>query len=776
MADASHEADAPPPVPGFWRLGWLLFMQPLTLHRLFAAWGMEDDPSLWKLRGRLREGDLVARALVARLGGWLLLVMPVSMVVVAGGVALAGLPVDWGSVALGIIGGVAGGIALGADFGINFSVAGSLAGGIALGVAGSFAEGDAFGVVVGGALGCAVGFAISAAGPIAFGIAGDALVVIAGGTAAGTLLGLLIPGTAGRIAYSAAFLFAFFRLLLYPAEFTLSTAFRLAVWLQPASLPRLSFYLPYRYHELIYLPLPFLTSFLIRLGEEHPVEGRRALAEAASSLGQRGRARRALVELQARSLERAARERQYASAAALSLPFLPRRESLHPWSEPEIASDQLRLITFDSIATAAQDLVAARSTGSHHQRNQALTRARKELERTLDLLASTRLRDGRRFLLVVKAWLDRVADEEAALAALEREQPQVPLVFVAGVPLTPADESLFVGRRDLVRLLDQDLTAERPVPLVLLGLRRMGKSTLLNFLPRLLGTGTRVVHLDFQGLSGNPLRGEPHRWVAAEVAAALAGQGIEARPLEAAPWGATLDWLAELEEPLTTADRRLLIALDEVEGLERGIREGWSDPAFLDFLRAAGDRLHRSRFLLVTAHPFSRLGPHWSDRLISARTRRIEPLAEEEARALLTQPVAGFPDIYPPGGVERLLGETACHPYLLQLTAYDLTRRLNEASRLKATDDDLTAALDQALEENNLFQNLWDDLTTTERRLLEALARGEELPEAAGEASEVLSQARRELAREQLILRRSEGWRVAVPLFSRWVREIGAAG
>lgn len=542
--------------------------------------------------------------------------------------------------------------------------------------------------------------------------------------------------------------------------------------LRPPYLPRFASYLPYRHHELICLPLPFLAGFLVRLGEEYPADGRQALNEAAASLGQKAPAWRALVELQARSLERAARERQYASAAALALPFLPGRENLHslgaPQNEAELASAQLRLITINSIATAAQDLEAARSTGNHHQRRQALTRARKELERTLDLLTSTWIREGRRLLLVVKTWLDRVADEETALAALERKSPQVPLVFVAGVPLTSSDESLFVGRTDLVRLLNQDLAAERPVPLVLLGQRRMGKSTLLNFLPRLLGTGTRVVRLDCQGLSGNSLRGEPHRWVAAEVAAVF-----DREPPKEPAWGATLDWLAALEEPLAASGRRLLIALDEVEGLERGIKEGWSDPAFLDFLRAAGDRLHRIRFLLVTAHPFSRLGPHWSDRLISAQTRRIEPLAEEEARTLLTRPVAGFPDIYPPGGVEHLLAATACHPYLLQLTAYDLTRRLNDAGRLKATDDDLTAALDRALEENNLFQNLWDDLTATEQRLMAALARGEEQT-AAG--ADELSQARRDLAREQLIRQDAEGWRVAVPLFGRWIREIGVAG
>ena len=796
MADVLHGSDAPPPVPGFWRLGWLLFMQPLTLHRLFGDWGLENDPSLWELRGRLREGDSVAQALVARLGGWLLLVMPLSTVVVASILNLAGRPFDWLALAIGVAEGVGAGVVIGVVIG----VAGGVASGVCLGTLESFAlysteaardvtpgvaADAAGGVAVGVASGVAVGLSLSVFISVRKGVPSSIIRNVVSGVAFGVVFGIAIiimssvaDGIAFGITASITFPLAFYRLPLYPAELTLIAALRLIARLRPASLSRLASHLPYRYHELSSLPLPFLAGFLVRLGEEHPAEGRRALAEAAASLGQKRPAHRALTELQARSLERAARERQYASAAALSLPFLPGRESLHssgyPRSEFELASAQLGLITINSIAAAAQDLVSVRSTGSYHQRRQALTRARKELERTLDLLTSTRLRDGRRFLLVVKAWLDRVADEEAALAALEKESPQVPLVFIAGVPITPADESLFVGRRDLVRLLDQDLAAERPVPLVLLGQRRMGKSTLLNFLPRLLGTGTRVVSLNFQGLSGNPLRGEPHCWVAAEVAKSLADASP---PPEKASWGATLDWLSALEETLASSDLRMLIALDEVEGLERGIREEWSDPAFLDFLRAAGDRLRRIRFLLVTAHPFSRLGPHWSDRLISAQTRRIEPLAEEEARALLTRPVTGFPDIYPPGGVEHLLTETACHPYLLQLTAYLLTRRLNEAGRLKATDDDLTAALDQALEENTLFQYLWDDLSATEQRLMAALARGEEPTAAAGEAAETLSQARRELTREQLIQRSNEGegWRVAVPLFARWIREIGSA-
>jgi uncharacterized protein len=795
MADERKQIGLPPPVPGFWHLGWLLFMQPLVLHRLYVTWGFEGDPSLMGLWRRMREGDPVVRELVARLGGWIFLSLPVGALTTAGSLSLLDLPVDWRVVAFGVLVCVAYGVAGGIFYGLGAGVALSFVGGIAGGLGSNFTHGFLQGSTVVVAAGIAAAVASGLALGVGLGVGkgvrrGDAF-GLGSGLGAGVVSGVLMGGSVGArggmslglavgIAVGVAFFLGLFRLPLYPLELALTAALRLATRLRPAALPRLSSYLPYHHHDLIYLPLPFLEGLLVWLGEEHPAKGRRALADAAASLGQKGPARRALGELQARSLERAARERQYASAAVLSLPFLPGREGLSssgdPRSDLELASAQTGWISINSIAAAAQDLVAARSTGSHHQRRQAVTRARKELERTLDLLASTRLRNGRRFLLVVQAWLDRVTDEEAELAALERERPQVPLVFVAGVPLTSADESLFVGRRNLARLLDQDLAAERPVPLVLVGQRRMGKSTLLNFLPRLLGTGTRVVRLDFQGISGHPLRGEPHRWLAADVAATLAREGIETQPLEAAPWGATLDWLTALEEPLTTANRRLLIALDEVEGLERGIREGWGDPAFLDFLRAAGDRLRRIRFLLVTAHPFSRLGPHWSDRLISAQTRRIEPLAEEEARTLLTRPVAGFPDIYPPGGVERLLGETACHPYLLQLTAYDLTRRLNEAGCLKATDDDLTAALDQALEENNLFQNLWDDLAVAEQRLMAALARGERLLEAAGESSETLNKARRDLAREQLIRQGAEGWQVAVPLFARWIREIGAIG
>ncbi|MDY7093172.1 MAG: hypothetical protein SX243_09395 [Acidobacteriota bacterium] len=406
-----------------------------------------------------------------------------------------------------------------------------------------------------------------------------------------------------------------------------------------------------------------------------------------------------------------------------------------------------------------------------------MRKSRRRLQGEVDTLtaAPSISRAQRRFLPVLRTWLGVVEDEEADLARLERDSPQVPLVFVPGAPVSQTEQSLFVGREDVAQQLDQDLATERPVPLVLLGQRRLGKSTLVNFLPRLLGTGTRVVARSFQGLSGEELKDQPHRLIELEVQTELMKAGLRelASPPGSSAWSKTLRWLESLEEPLEARQLRLLVAIDEVEGLERGIKDGWGDPSFLDFVRAAGDRLLRTRFLLITAQPFSRLGPHWSDRLISAQIRRLKPLEEEDARRLLTEPVPNFPDIYPDGGVERLIEATGCHPYLLQLTAYQLVQRLNTAQRLKATDDDLTAALDRALEENNLFQNLWDDFTEAERQLMAAMARGGDWETS---PTTELNRARTDLARE-LYIRKSadeDSWQISVPLFAEWICEIGA--
>lgn len=172
-------------------------------------------------------------------------------------------------------------------------------------------------------------------------------------------------------------------------------------------------------------------------------------------------------------------------------------------------------------------------------------------------------------------------------------------------------------------------------------------------LPERLGAGTTVIIVGFQNLSGSPHREHPHRWLAEELQKA---RPALPKPPDSPAWGETLTWFQQAEAAL--GETRVLLALDEIERVQTGINEGWGSPAFLDFLRAAGDSLRRIRLLLVAANPLHRLGPAWTDRLISVVHREITYLLPVEAEDLIQNPMPGFPDIYPPGCVARIVRET----------------------------------------------------------------------------------------------------------------------
>jgi hypothetical protein len=188
----------------------------------------------------------------------------------------------------------------------------------------------------------------------------------------------------------------------------------------------------------------------------------------------------------------------------------------------------------------------------------------------------------------------------------------------------------------------------------------------------------------------------------------------EAPPLpSSAHWNDALQWLRDRDA--TLASHNVLVVVDEVERVQDGIKAGWCSTDFLDFLRAAGDSLKRIRFLLLTAYPLERLG--WLDRLISSTIRNISYLDATSARNLIREPIPAFPDIYPEGGVERILRETRCHPFLIQKVCDELCKHLNEHGRRRATDEELTAVFDRVTEEK-LFAELWSQRTPKEQKAL----------------------------------------------------------
>ena len=83
-----------------------------------------------------------------------------------------------------------------------------------------------------------------------------------------------------------------------------------------------------------------------------------------------------------------------------------------------------------------------------------------------------------------------------------------------------------------------------------------------------------------------------------------------------------------------------------------------------------------------------------------------------------------------------------------------------------ATDDDVEHAIDDAFLETTLFDELWDRRTEAERRVLGALAAGDDPPAADRKVI-------RELQREDYVERRGGQLRVAVPMFADWITDRG---
>jgi hypothetical protein len=640
--------------------------------------------------------------------------------------AVAGLSVSWFIVAVGVVLGVASGVV----FGVTFNVAAGAAAGVAIGVIGGVGSGVAGGVAAGVVSGVASGVVggvssgtasglvsgvasgtasvrVNMALNMALGAAAGAAVGVVGGVADGVADGMAV-GVVYGVAWGVASTLVIFRVPFYFSEALWTFGSSAIVRAFPAVSRRFAPALPFLHHDLIHFPLPGLHSFLVRLADQDAVLAQSLIGEASTTIAQQTPARRALAELQSKSLDRAARDCTWARAAVLDLPFLPR---------PDYVSDTSPIGRFRS---AAQDLHAAHLTTDHLRRRNALERARSTLTSFRFALIGKRRRDDlERFLAPTsQVWLDVIAEELRTLTDDERAHPQIPNPFEPGPPLRPDDADLFKGRADLVRLIDHDLADHRRAPLLLTGQRRMGKTSLLGMLPERLGTGTQVVPLNFQALSGSPHREHPHRWLAEAIAKAR--PDVPPPPADAA-WGETLAWLKDADANLGTT--RVLVAIDEIERVQTGIEEGWTTPAFLDFLRAAGDSLRNVRLLLVSAHPLHRLGRSWTDRLISVVHREIGYLLPDEAADLARSPMAGFPDIYPAGGVERIVRETNGHPYLIQLVCDGLIRDLNGKGLLGAADADLTRALDRVLGDTPLFRELWSSSTRTdeERALLRRL-------------------------------------------------------
>lgn len=372
----------------------------------------------------------------------------------------------------------------------------------------------------------------------------------------------------------------------------------------------------------------------------------------------------------------------------------------------------------------------------------------------------------------ISRWLEIVKEAEAQC---RRRLDFTPIrnPFVAGNPLQLRDDELFKGRKDIIVAIEENIInpGQRPA-LLLYGRRRIGKtSTLLN-LPRLLSSQFVPVFVDCQNAKWRDGNAAFCYHLASSVYGELFQRNLLddlRKPMleqfEKYAFTRLDEFLDQVEALSRRINKQILLTFDEYERLEEGIAAQKITREVFNQLRNIVQHRERIVVLFSGSHRFEELRVvNWSDYLINVKTLELSFLAPEDARELLTEPVPALH--YEPGVVDKIIALTHCQPYLLQAVASDLVNYLNAQKRQTATMADLDVAVAKVLvTADAYFHNNWEECAETEREVLRALVRGE----ADRVAAPQYQTAVQSLRRKEIVEMRDDRYLFAVELFRLWI-------
>lgn len=657
---------------------------------------------------------------------------------------------SWRSLAVTAALGVGAGVALGPAIGILSGII------VGIGVAGWVGSLGMWrlapaGVVSGAVTGVLAGLASGAGAGTAAGLAGGAL----GGILLGLMMGVATGDPRPGAAFGVAFWLTYFRLVTYPFDAALSAVTYFAGRRRPHALRRIWSWCPVAWNEVAWLPLPFAGRLLGLLARQDRDEGFRQIAFVAAERPlQRRASLLALEEIAVNDLR------------GTSLPRLADMPQKLRWTLDAPAQLPGALTTalprFDRAAHhVAQYLVLHNA----YRKDEALGRALEEMEALQRSLIAGRGRLPPRLLQVANEWRALLEAARDALRLQAAEGREIPNPFVFGNPVAETETNVFAGRQDLVRRVEESLLGSARAPALLLhGPRRMGKTSVLNQLPRLLGPDFAPAVVDCQNPAVTGSLTTLLRYLARAVTDGLRRRRATVAPLAAEaldrePFAAFDAWLDDVERAMPER-MRVLLCLDEYEHLQVTLDAGWGGP-FLDALRHIIQHRPRLALLFCGAHTFAELGAVWTDRFLSVRRIRVSFLGPEEVRLLLTQPIPEFPMTFAAGALDAIFAATRGQPFLTQAVAFELVQLANQEQRREATVKDVDEAIQRALVSGGeYFANLWSDAGTEGQAVLRVLARGEPAPDLPAAGARL---------REHDILAATGDF--AVPMVRRWVSE-----
>ncbi|BAY28211.1 hypothetical protein NIES2107_00350 [Nostoc carneum NIES-2107] len=573
------------------------------------------------------------------------------------------------------------GMAVGVAVGLMVGLGGRLAQELAVGLAESWVGKLAVGVAVGLGFGVAVGVAREIAGSLQIGMAESVQKSVQVGVQVGVAIGVGLTINSWLSVLSFPFLTAW-NSLLYRLDKR-----------RNAKSPCL-----FRYHSAFWdewqrSHVFGLDEYLLFVVKHNPVEGKAAI-EYVSTSRQRWASQSAQIELDAQFLEGCVSV-EAISQAHRSLTF------------GELVSPVRTLLSIFS--GISEDVDAALNQRSFYSQRKVLSAVAERLDVDLQEISRSSNEYAPRFYPIAQSWLKIISKHIEELAKATELHQEIDNPYIIGVPLNEQLE-IFTGRTSIGLRIEQLLLDFRRPPLLLYGQRRMGKTSLLNNLGKLLPNTIIPMFVDLQGApsSASNHAGFLYNLVRGMLNSAKK-QGVTLplltrEALTSDPFTSFDEWLDKVEQ--TLEQNTALLMLDEFEVLDTAITKGrFDEQDVLGMLRHLIQHRPRFKLLLAGSHTIEEY-QRWASYLINVQVVHISYLKEAEARQLIERPVKDFTMRYEHDAVERVVQLTRCHPFLIQLLCAEIIALKNEQDpsvRRLATLADAEAAIPEAFKSGGFF-------------------------------------------------------------------------
>ncbi|MEQ8381449.1 MAG: ATP-binding protein [Coleofasciculus sp. A1-SPW-01] len=654
--------------------------------------------------------------------------------------------------AYGVVYGVGVGLAVGGAVGVVYSVAVGVAVGVAYGLAGGVAASLAVGVAYGLAVGVAYGVAVGLAYGVVYSVAVGLAVGVAVGV--GVSINLWLP------------------IVTYPLVILWNELLYRLDQQRPDTKSHVLRWHSAFWYEWQLLRLSGLDKHLVLVLERNPTEGQAALNYINTSR-HRWAAQAAQIELDTRKLERCT------EIEAI-------RKAYYSFAPGNLEGSANAIL--DKFHSISADVDAALNQNSIYNQRIALENITKALDLLVQELTRSSNQYALRFHPIAIRWQQIVTESIQTLIAATELRQEIDDPYIFGIPLNE-QVKLFLGRTSIGIRIEKLILDRRRPPLLLYGQRRMGKTSLLNNLGRLLPNSIIPMFVDLQGA---PTSASDHAGFLYNLAKGMTNSakrqaGLTLPPLTrealiSDPFTTFDEWLDDVEQTLDK--NTALLALDEFEVLDKALTEGrFSETDVLGMLRHLIQHRPRFKVLLAGSHTIEEF-QRWASYLINVQVVPISYLNEPEARQLIEHPIPEFTLRYEPDAVERVLSLTRCHPCLVQLLCSEIVALKNEQEvsiRRLATVVDVEAAIPEALSSGSFFfadieRNQVDELGLAILRFLAAQGEGVSIGKVvlSREFSDHLNPSLNLLLQRELIEDSGCGYGFQVELIRRWfARETG---